>query len=320
MLHILFLILKIAGVLLLAILGLILLIILTVLLVPVRYRGQGSFYGKPEGIIKVSWLLRLFSVRLRYYGEPEVEIRILGFRAFREKAENKEEFADDVLFPDNAADGYQDEPILSVQELKDPKTQFSQPEEIIQPKAKNHPGEQHPQEGGPPEKDCSRIKKKKENIGIRIGRKITDTFQRLMHMARTLFEKLKKAEKRREMVLAFFRDEENIKTYALIKKQIKKILRHVLPVRLKGNITFGFEEPYTTGQILAGAALLYPIYRDNIIIQPVFDRQVLEGEVRFKGRIRIGTLLKAGVRILLNKNFRKQLKKFLNRGGIENGR
>lgn len=51
MLHILFLILKIAGFLLLAILGLIILLLMSVLLVPVRYRGQGSFYEKPEGVL-----------------------------------------------------------------------------------------------------------------------------------------------------------------------------------------------------------------------------------------------------------------------------
>ena len=85
MLHILFLILKIAGFLLLAILGLIILLLMSVLLVPVRYRGQGSFYEKPEGVFRITWLLHLLSVRVSYYGEPEIQIRILGFRAFKDR-------------------------------------------------------------------------------------------------------------------------------------------------------------------------------------------------------------------------------------------
>ena len=196
----------------------------------------------------------------------------------------------------------QDEPVLSAQEIKrdepeDPKLQFSRHEEESEP-----------------EKQADIPVK--EHLLQRLAGKVKRFFRRLALAFRNICDALKNADNLRESAASFMRDEENQKTYRLIKKQLKKVLRHVLPVKLKGTVTFGFEEPYITGQILTWAALLYPLYHDKLIIRPVFDRQVLEGEVSLKGRIRTGTLLMAGIRVLLNKNFRKQLKRFLNRGGI----
>lgn len=60
---------------------------------------------------------------------------------------------------------------------------------------------------------------------------------------------------------------------------------HILPRKVRGHVTVGFEDPSMTGQLLAAAGVLYPLYREQIQITPVFDRQVLEGEVKIKGRI-----------------------------------
>lgn len=320
MLHILLLILKIAGFLLLAVLGLIILVLLSVLLVPFRYRLQGSYYGKPEGMFRLTWFLHLLSVRVSYYGELKILVRILGFPVFRENGKEAEETVEEELIPDaeefidDMADSYtgnfREEPLLSAQELGG--------EEPEKPG-----GKEQKEEAGAPflrsEEEIPVLPHKDEdrgNIFSRIAAGIQNFFRRVMLFIRNIIAALKKADDWKETVTAFLKDEENRKTYRLIKKQLKKVLRHILPVKLKGNITFGSDEPYITGQVLTWAALLYPLYRDNLVIEPVFDRQVLEGNVSLKGRIRTGTLLMAGIRVLLNKNFRKQLKRFLNRGGM----
>jgi hypothetical protein len=41
-------------------------------------------------VFRITWLLHLFSVRVSYYGEPEIQIRILGFRAFKDRGEHDE--------------------------------------------------------------------------------------------------------------------------------------------------------------------------------------------------------------------------------------
>ena len=113
--------------------------------------------------------------------------------------------------------------------------------------------------------------------------------------------------------MAFLRDEENRRTFRLVKKQLVKVVRHVMPVRLEGEVTFGFDDPYRTGQLLSAAALLYPVYRDRIRITPVFDREVLEGELKLEGRIRLAVLLGAAVRLGMDRNFRKLVRRLMDR-------
>lgn len=66
MLHIILMILKILGILILSILSFGLCIGLLVLFCPIRYYLEGSIYGKPKGHIRVSWLLRLVCVTFSY--------------------------------------------------------------------------------------------------------------------------------------------------------------------------------------------------------------------------------------------------------------
>ena len=64
-----------------------------------------------------------------------------------------------------------------------------------------------------------------------------------------------------------------------------------MPRRITGKVLFGFEDPSLTGKILAAASLLCPLYKNKFQIIPVFDRTVLEGEVKLSGRIFGGYLL-----------------------------
>ena len=79
----------------------------------------------------------------------------------------------------------------------------------------------------------------------------------------------------------------------------------------KGSVTFGFEEPYLTGQVLSAAALIYPFFEGNLEICPVFDETVFEAEGSFKGRIRAGYLLWLGLGILRDGHTRRMLFGFL---------
>ena len=103
MLQILFLIIKIIGIILAVLLGLALLILLLVLFVPVRYQAYGirsSRECRAGG--RVSWLLRLLCIPFSFQdGELEIKIKLLGFtildplkgeeEAFRESVQRKTE-------------------------------------------------------------------------------------------------------------------------------------------------------------------------------------------------------------------------------------
>lgn len=82
------LILKIIGITLLSIIGLILLILALVLFVPIRYTIKGN---KPEegdilAEVKVTWLLHIINVKVRYFKELTYRLRLFIFTLF--KSEN----------------------------------------------------------------------------------------------------------------------------------------------------------------------------------------------------------------------------------------
>jgi hypothetical protein len=78
-----------------------------------------------------------------------------------------------------------------------------------------------------------------------------------------------------------------------------------LPRKLKAIVGFGFENPATTGNVLGYASIFYGIYGDNLELEPDFDKQVLYGKYKLKGRIRICSLLMVAWKLYRNKWIRE---------------
>ena len=111
----------------------------------------------------------------------------------------------------------------------------------------------------------------------------------------------------------FIEDEENRKTFALVLKEVLKLLKHIRPRSLKGYLELGLEDPYTMGQIMSAAAFFWPFYQENFRFTPVLDEKKLDGEVHMKGHLRLGYAALCALRLLLDRNFRKLLRMVLNR-------
>jgi hypothetical protein len=116
---------------------------------------------------------------------------------------------------------------------------------------------------------------------------------------------------KKDEIQAFLSNSENQKTAKLLYRQVKRLIRHIFPVKGHGNVTFGFEDPALTGQALMAASVLYPFFHKYWNLYPVFDESVFNAEGTFQGRIRLGTVLIISLRMLLDKNFRVLLKRWL---------
>ena len=300
------------------ILGLVLAVLLAVLFVPIRYEAEGSFKGEPAAKGRVSWLWRLFSCQVVYDGEAEVSLRIFGVKTGRKK---------------EAADGAEEaeipEPVVTARE-KHPEKE--------EPAGGNKPAEEAPVSGSQPGEECpapempetcertsaeklesdaakaapeqpgaetetGKKRQKKKRIRQNPFQKIKVTFQRICG-------KLKTAEEKWQKLRDFLEKEENKNTFRLLKRQVIRLFRHILPGKVSGKVRFGFEDPYTTGRILTYISPFYGWYGRKIQVIPVFDEQVLEGEISLKGRIRIATLLFIGFQVWRDKNFRTLLKRW----------
>lgn len=291
MLAIIFCIMKIIGIILLGILGLLLFLVLLVLLVPIRYRADGSYYGRPKARASVSWLLHILSLRVEYEQESDICVRVFGIRLrmFDRKDTSAEKPSEEKLpeaEPQNnqvpeAAEAWKKPPADEVQ--NDP----------LREEEWNAAGQ------------SDKTRRQPEQPSDR-----RNPFEKLRITIQEICDKLKSVKQKKEEWTEFLTRDENKKTFRLVWRQLRAVIKHVLPGKIEGRVRFGFDDPYKTGQVLMYIGPFYGFYAKHLDIIPVFDEPVLEGELRLRGRIRIGTMLALAVRILLDKNFRKLIGRF----------
>lgn len=288
MLHIILLILKFIGFLVLIVIGLLLLGGLLVLLVPIRYQFAGSYYWKVKGKARFSWLLHILSVTVLYEEDVSVAVRLFGFRIRKTKKMDEES-----------------------KKAKEAEEILVQTMEVREPQARSEDWRE--KKGiSPPQKET-----KKKERGKRISwfsklkKKVLRVLSKLKFFFKRIYDTLNSIKEKKEEIQAWIVNKENKNTVKLIIKQGKKLIRHVFPVKGNGNITFGFEDPYLTGQVLTYASVFYPLCHKRLYLYPVFDRSVFTAEGTFRGRIRIGRILLIGIRLFFDRNFRVLLKKWL---------
>ncbi|MCD8222990.1 MAG: hypothetical protein LUD07_12575 [Clostridiales bacterium] len=365
-------VLKIAGVILPIVLGIILLLILLVLLVPIRYRAEGAFDGKPAGLVRVTWLLHLISVKAEYREDLDLTVRVLGFRVFGRKLpeETGAELGADVSSrtkPDAKASsgmGENRDPAYGAENLKRNETGAENKKSAEKPgKRENGRAEDSKAEVKTKVKAGARAKikadaeeadgRKKidrirqtihieepngkeetvnnnieetpsqsspffltgiyEKLKAKCTGTIKEVIQKIRSAASAAQEKVQAVRDKKEWVVAFLKNKDNQKTFRLVKRQVFRLIRHIFPQKLRGRVRFGFDDPGTTGQILTWISPLYGLYAGKLELIPVFEDKALEGEVSLKGRVRILTVLWIAARMLLDRNFRKLIRWFLDR-------
>lgn len=295
MVHILLLILKAIGILILVLLGLVLAVVCLVLFVPVCYEAGGSWKDKPAGKGKISWLFGAVSLRAGYDGDESgltAGVRLFGQKLW-EMGEEKE--TPKAPWP------------LDEETLRGTDAERKEPKDRKKPEEKETALWEENQQPRPEPEDKRHTEHKKKDV---FGR-IKVFLEKLKFSFQSFCGKLKNIQNIAEEKKAWLEDEENQASLKLLWKQTGRFLRHVCPRGGEGSVTFGFEEPYLTGQVLSAAALIYPFFEGNLEICPVFDETVFEAEGSFKGRIRAGYLLWLGLGILRDGHTRRMLFGFL---------
>lgn len=345
MLHVIFIIFKIIGIVLGILLALFLFLVGIILFVPVRYRVYASKYDTIQVKARVSWLLRIVSLRFRYYSEEETYwycLRIFGFtfidsnrptkakkvkkvkkvKVKKTKSDKRKDkktkvkktkkviASDKVLGIDDQIDSkdktIEDNDIL-YDEIQEDKKDIIKP---LQNEHTNIVGNIEEIEEEREEKE-----EEKEAFFYRITKPIRTIFQRIkdifikiregLHSIRNIFSNIKA---KIHLIKEFLDIEDNRKGIGRVYTGLKKTLRHILPYKVKGVVRIGLDDPCSTGYLLGALSMVYPIYADKIQIIPDFQEEVLEGQVDAKGRIRAFTLLIIGIKLILNDNFKTLLK------------
>lgn len=160
--------------------------------------------------------------------------------------------------------------------------------------------------------------KEKSSAADRLRRiidKIGSSFQGIPEKVEKLKRSAEKLAEKKNSLVELIQDADNQSLFRLLLKQTGGVFRHIRPRKLRLYLHFGFTDPSLTGKLLGYASIFYAYYYKTVDLVPEFqtDTLILEGNLYAKGRVRAGTLLCKGVRLLFNRGCRKMIKRVLKR-------
>lgn len=292
MLHILFLILKIIGIILLVILGILILLLCTVLFVPVRYQVKAVSEGDKEHMraeARASWLLHLISAIVEFDGKQlQWKVRILWKKLNQETLKKNEKISEEIR-----------------EEIKEESEEI-QVEEVIEKKI-----EESIDESKADAADEMQIEKEASEENTSVGDK-EKWYEKIKYTFQKICDKIKMCFETKEKIVTFLENEVHQQAFLKIKKEFFWLLKHLRPKKVRGKVRFGFDDPCRTGQVLAGLSVLYPFYGENVEIEPDFENEILTGNLFIKGCIRGITLITPIWKLVWNKHARATYKAIKN--------
>lgn len=304
MLGILLTILKIIGIILLVLIGLILLAAAVILLVPIRYHGEGAREEKIlSGNVKLTWLLHMISASASF-SEDGTKIRVCLFGK--------------TIYPKTK------KPPKKSKAKKMPKQEATKKSEKSEkPKQQSDTVSKEVATIYEPQKPNPELPKKEKSARPDVKSKFEDIKQKLLAVKEKFIDSkagIQKIKNKIDYWKNLLTSDPMKEAIEFLWKKTKGLLHHILPRRMTGRIHFGFEDPSKTGKTLAYFSMLYPFTKENLVIEPEFETEelILEGDIAFRGRIRLGYLVYVALSVVLNKNIRRQYKR-LRQGGNKDG-
>lgn len=335
MLSVIWSILKIIGIIILVVLGLLLAVLLLILFVPLRYevKGGGKYGQECEKDfflrVRFSWLLRFLTVRAQAdTGGFGAKVKLLGIPVFRlgnakrqkpvkarKGKAGKKQREREATGEDEKVHGEEPEiPVALPEDLK----------ELDEPLTAQSLGESdsYSVEEKKEQVSLKTEEKRRKNVLFRMFEKIKRFFLILIktveniltgicNSIRRISEKVKKLAGNIGQIWDFLSDERNKEVFSFLLHEGGLLVRHVFPQKLSGNISFSLEDPAASGQILMILGVVYPVIQDRLQITPLFEnKNYIGGNLSFKGRIRVFSLLIIVIKVWFDKRF----KAFLERG------
>ena len=322
MIHILFMILKALGILLLVLLFLVLLIVCTVLFLPFCYRAQvlkeeeGFACVKASG--RVSWLFGAVALTASYEEQkPEAQILLFGASLETWKRRLKKIRRGEASVPRTEENETENAPEAEkTAEQKEPDQKEKQQKVTAQ---KEQPEQE--QEPDAPKKSIlerffGRIEYLPEKL-LNLASRLLQTAFRLLELPFRLLEKLeqkiqagRRLKRKWESVKKFFRSKMFREALLHAKKEVLYFLKKAAPKKVTGTVRFGFNDPALTGETLGILGMIYGKLPKDLSIQPDFEQEILQGDVRMKGSFQAVTAAGIALRLFRDQNLRKTIRHF----------
>ena len=252
-LQVLWLILKILGILIVSVLGLLLLAVVLLLFVPVRYRADGHKTDGYGVMAHVTWLLHLVHVKLNYNADTKFsyELRIFG-RVFlssdaewnakneekkKKKAEEKAKKQKSKRAKAKAKQKKKKQQTSGKPAQPRPERRDDKP--AVKPVAENENKEtvQEPETA----------ETEKKNLFVRIRDMVLNVIRKIKEKCNAVWTSIKGIWQKADTIVSFLKDETNKAAFGASWTTLVKILKHIGPTGIRGYLAFGMEDPSTTG-------------------------------------------------------------------------
>lgn len=322
MIHILFMILKALGILILVLLFLVLLIVCTVLFLPFCYRAQvlkeeeGFACVKASG--RVSWLFGAVALTASYEEQkPEAQILLFGASLETWKRRLKKIRRGEASVP--RTEENETENALEAEKTAEQKAPDQKEKQQKVTAQKEQPEQE--QEPDAPKKSIlerffGRIEYLPEKL-LNLASRLLQTAFRLLELPFRLLEKLeqkiqagRRLKRKWESVKKFFRSKMFREALLHAKKEVLYFLKKAAPKKVTGTVRFGFDDPALTGETLGILGMIYGKLPKDLSIQPDFEQKILQGDVRMKGSFQAVTAAGIALRLFRDQNLRKTIRHF----------
>lgn len=332
MLHILFLILKIIGIILAVILGLILLILCIVLFVPICYktdlRGNGSARELTVHA-KVSWLFGLIkAVFSLEHGKPYLYIKIAWKKLDGSEPEPKKETKTKQEHQVVSREENRNETNSETAETKHQenetvekveKVSAQSPEKIPAESRVSERTEKQSEKSAKIHEESAEEKRRKKEDRKEDQQNDSDTGSKIEQITEKIkctydefCDKINEITEKKDRISEFLTNETHKNAFLKLQKEVIRLLKHLVPKKIQGDIVFGFEDPSWTGKLLAWISVIYPWIGEQIDITPDFEHRTLNGDLQIRGGLQVITPAVMAVRLILSKAVRRSFKDIRN--------
>lgn len=89
----------------------------------------------------------------------------------------------------------------------------------------------------------------------------------------------------------------DVRALFLALPHLLRLLKHIRPRKIAGELVFGFDEPSTTGQVLGLIGTLYPLIPEKLVIIPDFQDKIFSCDLTARGHLFIIYLVIGIIRI-----------------------
>ncbi len=127
---------------------------------------------------------------------------------------------------------------------------------------------------------------------------------------KNLIEKIKKLPTLLSKIHTEVLDPHNKEAVKHMIAEVKGIMSHYKPRRIRTNLVFSTGDPSTTGKLIGGLSLVPLIYEKGNRIVPDFtaDKAYIEGKFKITGHVILFFALAAAVRLIMDRNIRRLIK------------